>query len=94
MIDVHAAQVWQWIHHEAKLDNGQVLTAASFHTIMAEEMQKLKQEVGEKRFESGNFTEAAELFERMSTAHELGDFLTLPAYERLSAKTAKAPSKL
>ncbi|KAK9837206.1 hypothetical protein WJX84_001841 [Apatococcus fuscideae] len=92
--EICRTQVWQWIHHEAKLDNGKVLTAASFHDIMAEEMQKLKQEVGEKRFTSGNFTEAAELFERMSTAQELGDFLTLPAYERLSSKTAKAPSKL
>ncbi len=61
---------------------------------MAEEMQKLKQEVGEKRYASGNFVEAAELFERMSTTQELEAFLTLPAYERLSTKTAKAPSKL
>ena len=38
-------------------------------------------QVGEERFTSGNFLEAATMFGDFATAPELADFLTLAAYD-------------
>ena len=35
-------QVWQWLRHKARLDNGQVLTKQLFDSLLDEEMQKLR----------------------------------------------------
>ena len=37
-----APQVWQWLHHKARLDNGQVITKEGFGKMLQEEMQKLR----------------------------------------------------
>jgi malate synthase len=47
-------------------------------------LQVVRDEVGERRFEDGRFREAAELMNQLTTADELTDFLTLPAYEILA----------
>ena len=36
------SQVWQWLRHKARLDNGQVLTKPLFDRLLDEEMQKLR----------------------------------------------------
>jgi hypothetical protein len=40
--------------------------------------------VGEQRFDRGRYALASELFERLATSEELGEFLTLAAYEHLA----------
>jgi malate synthase len=47
-------------------------------------MQVIRQELGDTRFDSGRFIEAASLMERITTSNELIDFLTLPGYELLN----------
>ena len=39
--------------------------------------------MGAARFSAGRFATARDLFARLSTAAELEDFLTIPAYEAL-----------
>ena len=41
---------------------------------------RLKKEVGEQKFEKGNYERAAKMFEEMSVANQFEDFLTVPAY--------------
>jgi malate synthase len=89
--EISRAQVWQWIHHGARLDDGRVVDAALFRELLDQEMQRVKSEVGEERFGSGRFPEARALFERISTAPELVDFLTLPAYDELIALAGSLP---
>lgn len=36
------AQVWQWLHHKVKLDDGQVITRERFGRMLDEEMDKLR----------------------------------------------------
>jgi malate synthase A len=82
--EISRAQVWQWIHHGVTLDSGLTVTEELFRRAVAEEMDRLHVELGDRRFQAGRFPEARALFERMSTAPEFGEFLTLPAYEILT----------
>ncbi|HWL87509.1 MAG TPA: malate synthase A, partial [Polyangiaceae bacterium] len=81
--EISRAQVWQWMHHRAPLEDGTVIDGDRFARFVKEEMERIHGEVGEKRYANGKFTEARALFEKLSTADTFEEFLTLPAYEKL-----------
>jgi malate synthase len=83
--EISRTQVWQWIHHGAPLSGGRPASLPYFRRIVAEEMERVRDEVGQARFETGRFSEACELFVRLSTSDTCPDFLTLPAYDLLTA---------
>lgn len=83
--EISRAQVWQWIRHpKGVLEDGRKITAELFKTILTEELEKLKVEIGEDRYTKGRFAEAAKLFSDLTLADEFEEFLTLPGYEILS----------
>jgi malate synthase len=84
-VEISRSIAWQWIHHGVVLDDGKALTVERFRTVLAEEMDRIRLEVGDARFTGGRFEEARALFERMSTQAEFVEFITLPAYELLDA---------
>ncbi|MHB8877589.1 MAG: malate synthase A [Myxococcaceae bacterium] len=90
--EISRAQVWQWIHHGASLADGQRVTSGFFTRVLQEEVERIRQEVGEARFGSGRFDQARELFERLSTSPDFEEFLTLPAYELLLRDEAQGSS--
>ena len=75
--EICRSQLWQWLHFEAKLDDGRHLTRRLFDSLLAEEMSAL---AGRS---DGRLDEAEALFAGLVTEDELAEFLTLPAYERL-----------
>ena len=81
--EISRAQIWQWIRHGASLEDGRRVDAALFRRLAEDELKRIESEVGPDRFRHGRFKEAAALFERLSTAETLEEFLTLPAYELL-----------
>ncbi|MCL6627098.1 MAG: malate synthase A [Alicyclobacillus shizuokensis] len=82
--EISRAQVWQWIRHpKGVLADGRKVTIDLFRQVLAEELEKIRTTVGERRYESGNYAEAAQLFDELTTADDFVDFLTLPGYERL-----------
>jgi malate synthase len=81
--EISRAQVWQWIGHGAALEDGRRVTRDLFARVADEEMARVEREVGAERYRAGRFAEARDLFQRLSTAEGLEDFLTLPAYEIL-----------
>jgi malate synthase len=83
--EISRAQVWQWIRHGAALDDGQIVTAALFTTVLDEEMAALRTTLPAGAFENGRFAEAIALFSDMSLSGDFVEFLTLPAYEILEA---------
>jgi malate synthase len=83
--EISRTQVWQWIHHRATLDDGRPITAELFRRALGEEMDALRASLGPARFAEGRFDDAVALFERLSTARDCEDFLTLPAYELLTS---------
>jgi malate synthase len=79
--EISRAQVWQWLHLKAKLDDGREVTPAMFRDALAGEMERVKGEVGAKAFDGGRFKEATALFSDMSLSDTFDEFLTLPAYK-------------
>ncbi|MFP2240960.1 malate synthase A [Pseudescherichia vulneris] len=82
--EISRTSIWQWIHHQKTLSNGKPVTKALFRQMLGEELRVVQDELGEHRFSSGRFEEAARLMEQITTADELVDFLTLPGYRLLA----------
>ena len=78
--EISRAQIWQWLHLKAKLDDGRVVTPDLFRATLADEMDKVAAAVGAKAFADGRFSEAIGLFAEMSLSPTFEEFLTLPAY--------------
>ncbi|TFH91352.1 malate synthase A [Vibrio ouci] len=81
--EISRASIWQWIQHGKALDNGQTVTNELFELYLAEEIEVVKEEVGQERYESGRFEEAAVLMAKLTTSDELTNFLTIPGYDYL-----------
>jgi len=84
--EISRTQVWQWLKHRVDLEGGEPVTLDRVRRTLTEEMHVIRGEVGDERFESGRFEEAAELFLEVATSDPLIEFLTLPAYPRLVTK--------
>jgi malate synthase len=78
--EICRAQIWQWARHGAKLSDGRPVTTGFVRTACAEQIEKLRRELGPDQFEKRRFHEAAQIFERMMTSPEFPEFLTLAAY--------------
>ncbi len=80
--EISRTQIWQWLHTGSTV-SGEVLTDARVRSVISEELNRVREEIGEERFNSGRFTEAREIFEKLCLQDSLEEFLTLPAYEHL-----------
>jgi malate synthase len=81
--EISRSQLWQWVRHGVKLDDGRTVTAELVRQILDEETAKIRATVGEEVWTRGRPAETREIFERMALAPELVDFLTIPASEFL-----------
>jgi len=81
--EICRTQIWQWIRHQASLDDGRLVSRGLFDQLFGEELEVIRDEVGDERYRAGHFDEAAELFAAMIKNPELDEFLTVPAYTHL-----------
>jgi malate synthase len=81
--EISRTQLWQWIHHGARLEDGTPVTAALYRGIRADELKTIEKRLGKDGFRASRFELAASLFDRLIEAPALEDFLTLPAYREL-----------
>ncbi|MBA4495135.1 malate synthase A [Paenactinomyces guangxiensis] len=82
--EISRAQVWQWIRHpKGVLDDGRKVTFALFEQVLEEELNKIRNEIGDERFASGKYQVARKLFLRLIRDEAFVDFLTLPGYNLL-----------
>jgi malate synthase len=88
--EISRTQVWQWLKHGAKLDDGRLIDRALVRRLIEEELEKTKAIVGAARFKGGKYQEAAKLFRDLSEARDFSDFLTLPAYDMIVSDERKA----
>jgi malate synthase len=72
--EICRSQVWQWMHNDVKLSNGEMVTHELVVRILDEELDKLG---------AAAYVEARKTFEEVTLAETFVDFLTLPAYERM-----------
>lgn len=83
--EISRAQVWQWIRHpQGVLSDGRKVTKELFRSVLAEELEKIKTQLGAELFAAGRFDRARALFDKITTDEEFVEFLTLPVYEQLA----------
>jgi malate synthase len=76
--EISRAQIWQWLHHQAKLEDGRIFDKSLFSRLFNQETCILRQEVT-----TITLNQAIALFEELVTANHFEEFLTLPAYNYL-----------
>lgn len=77
--EISRAQLWQWVHHQARMSDGRVVDTALVERGILEELDKHKSDIARL----AAYTEAADLMKELLRAPQFADFLTIPAYERL-----------
>ena len=82
--EICRAQLWQWIHHGARTNDGRLITEGRFDRLLTEELDRIHGEVGSARLAGGVFPTAARLFAQLIKQDTFDEFLTLPAYEHLT----------
>ncbi len=81
--EICRAQLWQCFRHGLRTADGQDIREC-FDCFVDEELARIREEVGDSRFEAGHFDEATGLFRDMVHDEDFDEFLTLPAYEQLA----------
>lgn len=80
--EISRTQIWQWVRHQAKLEDGRVVTSELVAQTLEEVKSELSQRLGE-RYSNGHFELAAKLFLEMMTGEDFPEFLTLIAYDHI-----------
>ena len=75
--EISRAQIWQWLKHNK-------FSKMRFNEIFIEEVDKIRDEIGDLTFENSNYEGASNMFETLSSSNEFENFLTLSAYELIS----------
>ncbi len=83
--EISRTQIWQWRTNKVRLDSGEAVDEKLLTTVIAEQMDVWKKDVGDNFFATGKYAEAAELFADMILAQDCPEFLTLPAYDKYLA---------
>ena len=83
--EISRAQVWQWVRHNQKLDDGRAITKDLVRQIVREENERVKASVGEDAYGKGRYEDAAQLMIDLVEQPQFVEFLTLPAYDRILA---------
>ena len=81
--EISRAQLWQWIHHGAKTYYGVTIDVSMYKFFLADEIQKIKQMIGEEHYFNGKFFDAINLFDKLVTQENFDLFLTTEAYSTL-----------
>lgn len=70
------AQLWQWLHHGARLDDGRFLDSNLLTSLLHEEGQELRRELGAEQAEAQRLSLATELFEELVLRDGCVDYFT------------------
>ncbi|XP_073257362.1 malate synthase-like [Porites lutea] len=81
--EISRAQLWQWLRHSVRLEDGRPVTSELYKAIHKEELDKLG---GPSK---GHLGQASQLMDKMVLSEEFVEFLTLPAYDLLDNPHAK-----
>jgi malate synthase len=79
--EISRAQLWQWIHQNAKLSDGRVVDLPLVESIIDAELAKQKTAVDGTRFAA--YQKAADLMRDLVATPQFIEFLTVPAYQRV-----------
>ena len=86
--EISRAQLWQWVHHRAKLENGRAVTVGLCEGYIDAELARAKEMVNAKRYRG--YEQAATLMRDSVRDPRFCEFLALPAYRRVIDAEATA----
>jgi malate synthase len=81
--EISRAQLWQWVHHHAVMDDGVPVTIELIESVIADELATTRPKVDDARFDA--YTQAASLMRKLIASEKFPDFLTVPAYAEVLA---------
>jgi len=82
--EISRAQLWQWVHHHAKLEDGRPVTTALVEKTISDELATTRSKVDDTRFSA--YQRAATLMRKLIVSPTFPDFLTVPAYAEVLAE--------
>ncbi len=82
--EIARAQLWQWVRHGSRLDDGRRITLDLTRAAAREVLAGLREEVGDAGFANGHFERAAKLVDDLTAQREFVTFLTLTAYREIA----------
>ena len=83
--EISRSQIWQWIRSpKGVLEDGRKVTKELFRQLLPEEVEKVREYLGEAQYDAGKYQDAAKMFEQITASDEFVEFLTLPAYEAIA----------
>ncbi len=81
--EISRTQIWQWHNQHIELEDGSVFNNEKYRKLRADEVEKIKNLIGEENFIKGRFKQAIQLFDELVLNMEFEEFLTLKAYPYL-----------
>ena len=82
--EISRTQLWQWLHSQAALDDGRIVTHSLLNQIIDEEVDKLRHSDIMNPVWLPRLDDAVEVFSGLVFDTELKEFLTLEAYNKLT----------
>ncbi len=79
--EISRAQLWQWIHHRARLNDGRLIDIPMVEQYMAAELDRQRAAGNAERISS--YEKAADLMRELIRSPKFVEFLTVPAYDRV-----------
>lgn len=77
--EISRSQIWQWLHHGAKLNDGRPVDAALYRQIRDEEAGALQGRLAGPRLD-----QAVSLLDQLVLTPEFVEFLTVPGYQQMA----------
>jgi len=81
--EISRTQVWLWLHKNVQIEDGRFFGEELYQQLKKEEIQKIKNMIGEAAYLKGKFDLAIKLFDALVLTKEYKEFLTLPAYQHI-----------
>ncbi len=81
--EISRAQLWQWVRHECRLQDRRTVSLKLVRELLAEQLARIRVEVGAEAYAAGHYARAAELVDELTANPEFESFLTLVAYREI-----------
>ena len=78
--EICRTQIWQWIEHNARLDDGRRVTYNLVQELIADQVEATWRKLGGQQFNESRYSLAADLLESLVLGIEFPEFLTEDAY--------------
>jgi malate synthase len=78
--EISRAQLWQWINHQARLEDGRPITAGLYQAVCDAEYEMIYHSFADNAKDTDNLAKARLILDSLVLTESFEDFLTLKAY--------------